>query len=322
LLRRTVEPVASSQEFRNILAGIEVSCDGGPLSMGPTGQAALNGVPTFELATGAGPQSAPWRSESPSIGFRSTAGLPVFVKGELDGVLTLYGAELHAFDPDAVADLEELARTIGYGLERLRDCHELHQAFVSSIDLVTAVVESRDPYTAGHQALVAELARAIGEDLGLDEHHLNGLQFGARIHDVGKVGVPIDILSRPGKLAEEEMAMVRRHATIGWEIAGHFTWPWPVAEIVHQHHERFDGTGYPQGLHGEEILLEARIVSVADVYQATASRRPYREVLGVARAFAVVVNGAGTQFDPDVVAAFVRVIEGGFEFSTAEFPPN
>ena len=166
-----------------------------------------------------------------------------------------------------MAVLEDLARTLGYGIARLRDRGRARRAFVNSIDLVAAVVESRDPYTAGHQALVAELARAVGVEMGLDEHRLNGLAFAARIHDVGKIGVPIDLLCRSGRLAPEEMAVVRRHAVMGWEIAGHFDWPWPIAEIVHQHHERFDGSGYPQGLRGgTEILLEARIVAVADAY--------------------------------------------------------
>ena len=222
---------------------------------------------------------------------------------------------MDAFAAHAVSVLEDLTQTLGYGLERVRNRNDLHQAFASSIDLVAAVVESRDLYTAGHQALVSELARAIGVELGLDDHRLDGLDFAARIHDVGKIGVPIDILCRPGTLTPEELAVVRRHATVGWEIAGHFTWPWPVADIVHQHHERFDGTGYPQGLRGDEILVEARIVSVADCYQAIASRRPYREALGEDVAHRTVVEGAGSQFDPEVVDAFERVLASGFAFS-------
>jgi HD-GYP domain-containing protein (c-di-GMP phosphodiesterase class II) len=264
------------------------------------------------------PSSVAGRARATAFGFRSSASLPMTIDGKLDGVLTVYAAERGSFDDHAREVLEELTRTLGFGVERLRDRADLHQAFVSSIDLVAAVVESRDPYTAGHQALVAELARAIGTELGLDEHRLDGLAFAARIHDVGKIGVPIDILCRPGILTPEELAVVRRHATIGWEIAGHFTWPWPVADIVHQHHEQFDGSGYPQGLRGEEILLESRIVSVADCYQAIASRRPYRDALGEDVAYRTIVDGSGTRFDPDVVDAFVRVIADGFTFSSAQ----
>jgi len=315
---RAVVPVASSKEWRAYLDDLEVRVDEGPRAEGTTGRAARTGTVTVEPDIRRAPDYAPWRDRAESFGFRSCASLPVVVDRLVNGVLTVYASEPQAFDAHAQDVLQELSRTLGFGIERLRDRAELHQAFVSSIDLVASVVESRDPYTAGHQALVAELARAVGTQLGLDEHRLDGLALAARIHDVGKIGVPIDILCRPGALSPEELAVVRRHATIGWEIAGNFTWPWPVADIVHQHHEQFDGSGYPQGLRGEEILLESRIVSVADCYQAMASRRPYRDALGEDFAYRTIVEGSGTQFDPEVVAAFVEVIAGGFTFSAAQ----
>ena len=309
-------PVASSAGRREYLQGLKAHVAGGPLTEGPTARAARTGRTTLETDIADADDGAPWRSQALAAGFRSSASLPVRVDGELDGVFTVYAVEHDAFDEHAVAVLQDLARTLGFGMGRLRDRSELHQAFASSIDLVAAVVESRDPYTAGHQSLVAELALAIGVELGLDDHRLDGLSFGARIHDVGKIGVPIDILCRPGALNPEEMAVVRRHATIGYEIAGHFTWPWPVADIVHQHHEHYDGSGYPQGLQGDGILLEARILAVADAYQAIASRRPYREALGEDTAYRIILEGSGSQFDPEVVEAFVRVLAGGFAFSS------
>ena len=310
-----IDPVASSAGLRAYLDGMQIHVDGGPLADGPTGRAARTHATCVEQGIADDPAYAPWRTRALAFGFRSSASLVVRVDGRPDGVLTVYATEPEAFDDHAVAVLEDLTRTLGFGLERVRDRADLRQAFASSIDLVAAVVESRDPYTAGHQALVSELARAVGAELGLDEHRLDGLAFAARIHDVGKIGVPIDILCRPGVLTPEELAVVRRHATVGWEIAGHFAWPWPVADIVHQHHEQFDGSGYPQGLRGEEILLEARIVSVADCYQAVASRRPYREALGEDVAYRTILEGSGTQFDPDVVDAFVTVLADGFTFS-------
>ena len=312
---RHVVPVTSSGALRDDLDRIDIQVDGGPLSAGPTGRAARTHATCVMSDMEHEPACAPWRARAMEFGFRSSASLVVRVAGRPDGVLTVYATEVDAFDVHAVSVLEDLTQTLGYGLERVRNRNDLHQAFASSIDLVAAVVESRDLYTAGHQALVSELARAIGVELGLDDHRLDGLDFAARIHDVGKIGVPIDILCRPGTLTPEELAVVRRHATVGWEIAGHFTWPWPVADIVHQHHERFDGTGYPQGLRGDEILVEARIVSVADCYQAIASRRPYREALGEDVAHRTVVEGAGSQFDPEVVDAFERVLASGFAFS-------
>jgi PAS domain S-box-containing protein len=310
-----VIPVASSTEFAEYLDGLVVSTGGGPYGRCPTGVASRTGrtAVSSDLATDA--DWSPWSERDLAKGFRSSAGIPVVVDGELDGILVVLSGEPDAFDDHSVATLEEVAAALGNGMARLRDRKELRHAFVNSIDLVAAVVESRDPYTAGHQALVAELARAIGAEMQVDEHCLNGLSFAARIHDVGKIGVPIDILCRPGRLADEEMAVVRRHAIMGWEIAGHFDWPWPIAEVIHQHHEHFDGSGYPQGLAGSDILLESRIIAVADTYQAVASRRPYRAALGTERAREIVQSGSGTMYDPEVVLAFFRVLSAGFTFS-------
>lgn len=310
-----VRPAASSAAWQEFLRDLEIPVDGPHPSESVTGRAARSWTTAIDADLTADHGDGSWRSRATACGFRSAAGLVVRVAGAPDGVLTVFASERDAFDDHAVLVLEDLTRTLGLGIERVRARADLRQAFASSIDLVAAVVESRDPYTAGHQALVSELARAIGVELGLDDHRLDGLSFAARIHDVGKIGVPIDILCRPGVLNAEEMAVVRRHATVGWEIAGHFAWPWPVADIVHQHHEQYDGSGYPQGLCGEEILLESRIVSVADCYQAVASRRPYREALGEDAARRIVRAGAGTQFDPRVVEAFERVLAGGFTFS-------
>jgi PAS domain S-box-containing protein len=313
-----VVPVASSTEFADYLDGVVVSTGGGPYGRGPTGVATRTGRTAVSSDLATDPDWSPWSERALARGFRSSAGVPVLVDGEVDGVLVVFAGEPDAFDPHSVAILEDVASTLGNGITRLRDRKELRHAFVNSIDLVAAVVESRDPYTAGHQALVAELARAIATEMGVDEHRLNGLTFAARIHDVGKIGVPIDLLCRPGQLADEEMAVVRRHATMGWEIAGHFDWPWPIANIIHEHHEHFDGTGYPQGLAGTDILLEARIIAVADTYQAVASRRPYRAALGTERAREVVESGSGTAYDPEVVTAFLRVLDAGFTFSPTD----
>ena len=313
-----IVPVASSAEHAGYLDGLVISTGGGPYSLGPTGVASRTGRTAVSGDLTIDPDCSPWSERALARGLRSLASLPVFVDGELDGVLAVYAGAPGAFDDHSLASLEDLTSTLGNGIARLRGRTELRRAFVNSIDLVAAVVESRDPYTAGHMALVAELARAIGVEMGLDEYRLNGLTFGARIHDVGKIGVPIDLLCRPGRLADEEMAVVRRHAILGWEIAGHFDWPWPIAEIIHQHHERFDGSGYSQGLAGADILLEARILAVADTYQAVASRRPYRAALGADRAWEIVEAGSGTAYDPDVVVAFRSVLAAGFTFTPTD----
>ncbi len=245
-------------------------------------------------------------------GFRSSIGVPVSIDGEVDGALAIYAAETDAFDGRAIATLEDLAAELGYGIGRLRERQQLDRAFSSAIDLLAAVVESRDPYTSGHQASVARLAEAIGREMGLDEHTLAGIHYGGRVHDIGKIAVPIEILTHPGRLDDQQMAVVRRHAEAGWEIANRFDWPWPIADMIRQHHERLDGTGYPLGLSGEQIRLESRIVAVADVYEAVAADRPYRASMGPERSWEIVASGRGTAFDPDVVDALERVLAAGY----------
>jgi len=309
-----VEPVAMSEAERSYLDGIEVTWDDGPFGQGPAGRAIRTGRPQIVPDMRDDPDYAPWSARAAVHGFRSAMALPVRVNGRVDGAINVYASQPDAFGPRVVQLFEDLTRAMGIGMERLRDRRDLQVAFANSIDLIASVVESRDPYTAGHQARVAELAAAIGVQLGLDDRRIEGLTYAATIHDVGKVGVPIDLLSRPGALSTEELALIKRHALVGWEITNRFEWPWPVADIVHQHHERMDGSGYPQGLSGDDILLEARIVAVADVYEAVSSRRPYRAALGTDTARAMVVEGAGTLYDPDVVAAFERVLDDGFTF--------
>jgi PAS domain S-box-containing protein/putative nucleotidyltransferase with HDIG domain len=200
--------------------------------------------------------------------------------------------------------------------DQLREQHQiLEQALEGTIHTISMAVELRDPYTAGHQRGVAELAGAIARAMGLDEERIRGIRLGATIHDIGKIGVPAEVLSKPSRLSDIEMRIVREHARMGYEILkdGHF--PWPVAEIAHQHHERIDGSGYPLGLKGEAIILEARIIAVADVVESMASHRPYRPALGLPAALDEIVAHRGSLYDAQVVDACRQVLEGGFKFT-------
>jgi putative nucleotidyltransferase with HDIG domain len=169
------------------------------------------------------------------------------------------------------------------------------------------MMDLRDPYTSGHERRVGELAAVMGAELGLDEHAQRGLRVTGLVHDIGKITVPAEILARPGRLSEVELEMVRTHAQQGYEILREVDFPWPVAEVVLQHHERMNGSGYPRGLSGEQICLEARIVAVADVVESMASHRPYRPGLGIDAALAEIESGAGTLYDPAVAAVCVRL---------------
>ncbi|MFZ0836948.1 MAG: HD-GYP domain-containing protein [Xanthobacteraceae bacterium] len=164
-------------------------------------------------------------------------------------------------------------------------------------------MESRDPYTAGHQHRVSVLASAIARELRIPEHEVQGIFFASVIHDIGKIRVPSDILSKPGKLTLIEFELIKSHVQAGYDIVKGIDFPWPVADMILQHHERLDGSGYPNGLRSEAILPGAKIRAVADVAEAMMSHRPYRAALGLDRALAEIEEGKGRLFDPAAVDA-------------------
>ncbi|MES9870655.1 MAG: HD-GYP domain-containing protein, partial [Sedimenticola sp.] len=178
-----------------------------------------------------------------------------------------------------------------------------------TIQAMAITVEKRDPYTAGHQRRVTELALAIARRMELDESTISSIQFAGAIHDVGKIYVPSEILNRPGRLNATEFSIIKTHPTIGYEILSGIEFEEPVAEIIHQHHERLDGSGYPRGLSGDDILLQARIIAVADVVEAIASHRPYRPSLGIEVAREEIIKNRGKLYDPQVVDTCLEVLE-------------
>ena len=195
--------------------------------------------------------------------------------------------------------------------ERERMLREQHAGLLASIDAIGRMIEVRDPYTAGHQRKVSQLAGAIGEELGLDEHRVEGLRVAGKIHDLGKVSCPAEILVKPGPLTEPERDIARQHVEVGAKILGDLALPWPLSEIVHQHHEHVDGSGYPRQLRGDDILLEAKVIRVASSYVALTSHRPYRPARSMADALSELEQHAGTRYDAEVVAACARLIREG-----------
>jgi putative two-component system response regulator len=184
------------------------------------------------------------------------------------------------------------------------------------IKVIAQTVESRDPYTAGHQVRVALLSCAIAEEMGCPEAQVKGIRMAGTIHDLGKISVPAEILSKPTRLTDIEFSLMKTHAQTGYDILKDIEFPWPVAEITYQHHERMDGTGYPRGLKGEKILLESRIMAVADVVEAMASHRPYRPALGIDAALDEITRNKGKTYDPDAVNACLEVFrKGEFTFN-------
>lgn len=193
---------------------------------------------------------------------------------------------------------------------------KLQKALDGTVHALSTLVEMRDPYTAGHQKRVAMIARAIAQEIGLPEDYIQGIWVASLIHDVGKIRVPSDILSKPGRISKAEFELIKEHPETGYEILSKIEFPWSVADIVLQHHERMDGSGYPQGLKGNDILLASRIVGVADVVEAMTYHRPYREALGLHAALDEIKKNKGILYDPEVVDACIRIfLEKGFKLT-------
>lgn len=180
-----------------------------------------------------------------------------------------------------------------------------------TIQAIALMVEKRDPYTAGHQQRVAELATVVARRMGMDPGRIEGVRLGAMIHDIGKINVPAEILSHPGRLDDNKFSMIKTHCEVGYDIIKDVNFPWPVAQLILQHHERLDGTGYPHGLQGDAIIQEARIVAVVDVVEAMASHRPYRPALGLAAAVAEIEAGGGVRYDAACVEILVDLVAKG-----------
>ncbi len=311
--QRSVSVDAQAGAHGDYLASIRVSWnEEDPAGQGPTGIAIRTGRAQVRNRLRDDPQFTPWANEASMRGIECSLSIPVHVDGGVDGALMAYGDHDDAFDDVAMRLMEIMASDLGSAIERLRARIRLEDSQQASVRMLATTVETRDPYTAGHQARVADLSRRLGRELGMDEDRLVGLHLGAMIHDVGKIAVPREVLNKPSRLTDEDWTFIREHPVTGDYIASQFPWPWPIAQIVSQHHERLDGSGYPHGLVGEQIILEARIVAVADVYEAICHRRPYRTALGHDHALNVLLDGSDTLFDAKVIDALIAIVADGF----------
>jgi response regulator RpfG family c-di-GMP phosphodiesterase len=191
----------------------------------------------------------------------------------------------------------------------LKSLEKIHKTMGGIIQAISLTVETRDPYTAGHQRRVAELSRTIAQEMGLPAEKIEGLRMAAMIHDLGKINVPLDILSKPTKLNDFEFSLIKLHAEVGYGILKDIDFPWPLARMILEHHERINGSGYPNGLTRENLLIESRIISVADVIEAVASHRPYRPSLGIEKALEEITQNRGILYDPEVVDACLRLFK-------------
>lgn len=197
---------------------------------------------------------------------------------------------------------------------------KLKESLIETINSVSTTVELRDPYTAGHQRRVAALAYAIGQELKLDEQHLEGIYFGGMVHDIGKIMVPTEVLTDRGHLGFSAWDTIHLHPAMGYKILKSVHFPWPIATMILQHHEKLDGSGYPNGLMGDDIILESRIITVADVVEAIQSARPYREAKGMKAAIDEITKWSGIKYDASVVAACRRlIVEQDFDINDNDY---
>ncbi len=235
----------------------------------------------------------------------STQDQLTWLNNQLQGEVERKSAELVEHERNLAAERENLLR------QESAHLRTLHNTLIESVTAIAATVEMRDPYTSGHQRRVAKLALILGKELKLSEHVLAGLHIACVVHDVGKIRIPAEILTKPVRLDEAEFNLIKTHAQTGYDILKNIRFPWPIADIVVQHHERLDGSGYPKGLKGEEILIEAKILALADVVESMSTSRPYRQARGIDKAIEEIQGGRGIKYQPEVVDAFMVIHRQG-----------
>jgi PAS domain S-box-containing protein len=286
---------------------------------GPVGQCIRTGQIVVVKDFEADPTTALWREEALKRGYMSSIAIPFRQFEGEKACLTAYGVRVSRWSDTERRLMDQVASALGFGITTLRTGlakaqfqENLRVSLEETILVVAGTLEQRDPYTAGHQRRVADLCVHIAEAMGLSADRTHGLQLAANIHDLGKIGTPTELLTKPGRLSKAEFSLIKDHAEMGYEIIKKVHFPWPIADMVRQHHERLDGSGYPLGLKAEATLLESRILAVADVVEAMSSQRPYRPSLGIDAALDNILAGRGTQFEPEVVDACVSLfrVEG------------
>lgn len=312
---KAVLNLGSAGEANGYLTDLKISWDeNSPFGQGPTGLCLRNQSIQILSDAELDRHFSPWIERASQFGLRSSLAVPL---KHPDGkaALMIYSREPYAFSEHVLPVFESLALEISNGIEKLTLSHKLEQerldraasqkqldeALYQTVRALSLTLESRDPYTAGHEERVAKIACSIAERLGWNSFRMQGLRLAALVHDIGKIAVPSEILTKPSRLSVAEMALIKEHPETGYRILKDIPFPWPIARIVREHHEKIDGTGYPQGLMGSEILEESRILAIADIIESMASFRPYRPALGIDTALNEIRRVAGSQLDTSIV---------------------
>jgi len=326
--QQKVQPMAYAGINNAYLAKLNINLLDPKRGQGPTGTAIRTGIPVVSREFKKDDTFKPWLKDALRRGFKSSMDIPLMADNKAFGVLSIYSSDADVFDNEEQKLLLDMGNNLAYAINSLqarlegnqtaqkleKSLEKMQRILMQAVTSLGTALDIKDPYTAGHQKKVGRLAIAIAEEMGLSKDQIEGISVAGNLHDIGKIYVPSEILSKPGKLSDLEFAMIKTHCQAGYEIIKEIEFPWPVAEVLLQHHERMNGSGYPRGLAGDELLLEARIMAVADVVEAMASHRPYRPALGIDTALDEILSNRGILYDPDVVDACLLLFrEKGFK---------
>jgi HD-GYP domain-containing protein (c-di-GMP phosphodiesterase class II) len=309
---KRILPVAHYGHEDGYLKLLNVTWADAEHGQGPTGRCIRTGEIAVVKDFAVDSTTAPWREEALRHGYMSSIAIPFrHFEGEV-ACLTAYGVRVSRWSDPERRLMNQVASALGYGISTLRTAlakaqhlESLSASLEQTIEVIAETVDQRDPYTAGHQRRVADLCVAIAGKLGLSSERTRGLRLAANIHDLGKIGIPAEILVKPGVLTENQYNLLKEHAQLGYDIVKRVQFPWPIAQMILQHHERLDGSGYPLGLKADEIFLESRILAVADVVEAMSSHRPYRASKGIDAALDEVLSKSGVLYDAETVQACI-----------------
>jgi len=309
-----IRPVAHYGHEEGYLKIVNLTWEDRDRGRGPTGGSIRTGKVQCITEFTTDPRTRPWWEEAGKRGYRASIALPLrYSEGQMACVTAYSGAPIEWTESEQQL-MQQIAEDLGYGIKTFRTeidkiayQRELRTSLLQTIQVISETVDQRDPYTSGHQRRVADLSSQIGKKLGLSEERVLGLTLAATIHDVGKIAVPIELLTKPGRLSPAQFEVIKEHAQLGYEIVKNVHFPWPIADIVHQHHERLDGSGYPLHLKADAILLESKILAVADVVEAMGTDRPYRASLGIEAALGELLAKRGVLYDAEVVDTCVAL---------------
>lgn len=316
---------ASAGSALGYLDGIRLSwSEDAAGGQGPAGVSIRTNALQILDDTETSPAFAQWRERARQFGIRSCVSIPLKIENGWQGALLVYSAYPHAFESAPLEVFERLGEQIVHGIQaiehkQLLEAERKHleiaqksltDALSASVAAMVTAMEMRDPYTAGHETRVADIAYAIGVEMGWDESRLEGLRMAAMVHDIGKLSIPTEILSKPGRLTAEEYTLVKKHPETGYAILREIPFSWPIADMVRQHHEKLDGSGYPLGLREDEILPESKVLAVADIVEAMASNRPYRIGIDLDVVLDQIQEEAGTLLDTEAVRICVDLFRG------------